>query len=109
LEKVPTIFLVICKLHNVCMDWWTVNHHTSASLGRFSDFSDVEAPPFSDNGYLCESFDIKVGLDDAGDQPNDEVVLRWLTNQYNRLNDQRHYYAAWNWTRQNVIMEASWT
>ncbi len=47
LDKVPTIFHVICKLHYVCMDRWTMNHHTSASLGWFSDFSDVEAPPFS--------------------------------------------------------------
>jgi len=89
LEKVTTIFCVICKLHNVCMDQWQMNHHTFASLGRFSDFSDVEAPPFSDNGYLWESFDITVGLDDAGDQPTDEVVLGQLTNQCNRLNDQR--------------------
>jgi hypothetical protein len=81
LEKVPTIFHLICKLHNVCLDWWIMNHHISASLGRFSDFSDVGAPPFSDDGYLWESFDITVGLDDAGDQPSDEVVLRWLTNQ----------------------------
>jgi hypothetical protein len=67
--------------NNVCLDWWIMNHHISASLGRFSDFSDVGAPPFSDDGYLWESFDITVGLDDAGDQPSDEVVLRWLTNQ----------------------------
>jgi len=57
LVKIPTIFHVI---HNVCMDWWLMNHHTSASLGTFSDFSDVEAPPFSDDGYLWESFDIIV-------------------------------------------------
>jgi hypothetical protein len=81
LEKAPTIFHVICKLHNVCMDRWLMNHHTFASLGTFSDFSDVEAPPFSDNGYLLESFDITVELDDTGDQPTDEVVLGWLTNQ----------------------------
>jgi hypothetical protein len=109
LEKVPTIFRVICKLHNICMDRWTMNHNTSASLGRFSDFSDVEAPPFSDDGYLWESFDITVGLDDAGDQPTDEVVLGRLTNQYNRLNDQRRYYAARNGTRRNAIMEELWT
>jgi hypothetical protein len=84
LEKVPTIFCVICKLHNVCIDWWTMNYHTSASLGRFSDFSDVEAPPFSDDGYLWERFDITVGL-------------------------QRCYYAARNGTRQNAIMEDLWT
>jgi hypothetical protein len=52
LDKVPTIFCVICKLHNVCIDWQTMNHHTAASLGRFSDFSDVKTPPFSDNGWL---------------------------------------------------------
>jgi len=71
-----------------------MNHHTSASFGTFSDFSALEAPPFSDDAYLWDSFDITVRLDDAGDQPTDEVVLGRLTNQYNRLNDQRCYYAA---------------
>ena len=52
LGKVPTIFHVICKLHNVFMDWWLMNHHTSASFGTFSDFSGVEVPPFSDDAYL---------------------------------------------------------
>ncbi len=79
LEKVPTIFHVICKLHNVCMDQQTLNHHTFASPGRLSYFSDLKAPPFSDDGYLWENFDITVGLDDAGDQPSDKVVLRQLT------------------------------
>jgi hypothetical protein len=88
LEKILTIFCVICKLHNVIMDRWTMNHHKSTSLGRFSDFSDVEVPPFSDDGYLWESFEITVGLDDVGDQLSDEAILRGLTNQYNRLNDQ---------------------
>jgi hypothetical protein len=56
-----------------------MSHHTSDFLGRFSDFSDVvEVPPFSDDGNLWESFDITVGLDDAGDQLSDEVVLRRL-------------------------------
>ncbi len=54
------------------MDRWTMNHNTSASLGRFSDVSDVEAPPFGDDEYLWERFDIAVGLDDARDQPTDE-------------------------------------
>jgi hypothetical protein len=81
LEKVPTIFRAVCKLHKVCMDRWTMNHHASASFGRFSDFSNVEALPFSDDGYLRESFDFTVGLDDAGDQSSDKVELRWLTNQ----------------------------
>jgi hypothetical protein len=39
----------------------------------------LKAPPFSDDGYLWENFDITVGLDDAGDQPSDKVVLRQLT------------------------------
>jgi hypothetical protein len=69
------------------------------NLGRLSDFSDVEALPFSDDSYLWESFDITVGLDDVGDQPSEKVVLRQLTKQYNRLNDQRCYYAARNGTR----------
>jgi hypothetical protein len=51
------------------------------------------------DGYLLESFDITVGLDDAGDQPTDEEVLGWLTNHCNRLNDQKCYYAGRNGTR----------
>ncbi len=87
------------------MDQRVMNHNTSASLNRFSDLSDVEAPPFSDDYYLWESFNITVGLDDSGDRPIDEVIPRRLTNQFNRLNDQRRYYAAKNGTRQNEIME----
>jgi hypothetical protein len=108
LEKIPTIFHVICKLHNICMDWWIMKHPTAPHLGRFSDFSDVEAPPFSDDGYLWESFDITVGLDDVGDQPTDELVTDWLMNQYDRLNEQRCNYAARNGTKRNAIMEESW-
>ncbi len=80
LQKVPTIFCVICILHNICMDRWIMKHMTAAHLGRFSGFSDVEAPPFSDDGYLWECFDITVRLDDVGDQPIDEVVMDQLTN-----------------------------
>jgi hypothetical protein len=90
------------------MDRWLMNHHTSVSFDTLSDVSDVEAPPFIDDAYLWDSFDITVRLDDAGDQPTDEVVLGQLTNQYNRLNDQRHYYATRNGTRQNAIMKELW-
>ena len=108
LEKIPTIFQVICKLHNICMDRWIMKHPTAAHLGRFSDCSDVEAPPFSDDGYLWECFDITVGLNDVCDQPTDEVVMDWLTNRYDRLNEQRHYYVARNGTKCDVIIEELW-
>jgi hypothetical protein len=55
-----------------------VKHPTDSYLGRFSDFSDVEAPPFSDDGLLWEWCDLTVGLDKTGDQPTDEVVMTWL-------------------------------
>ncbi len=85
-----------------------MKHMTAAHLGRYSVFSDVEAPPFSDDGYLWECFDITVRLDDVGDQPTDEVVMDQLTNWYDRLNEQRRYYAARNGTKRNIIMEELW-
>ncbi len=90
------------------MDRWILKHPTAAHLGRFSHFSDVEAPPCSDDGYLWESFDITVGLDDVGDQPTDELVMDRLMNRYDRLNEQRRYYAARNGTKRNAIMEELW-
>jgi hypothetical protein len=88
LEKISSIFHVICKLHNICMDWWIMKHPSAARLGRFSDFSDVEPPPFSDDGYLWECFDITVGLDDVCDQPTDALGMDQLMIQYDRLNEQ---------------------
>ncbi len=90
------------------MDRWIMKHPTAACQGRFSDISDVEEPPFCDDCYLWECFDITVGLDDVGDQPTDEVVMDLLTNRYDRLNEQWYYYAARNRTKHNAIMEELW-
>jgi hypothetical protein len=65
--KVPTIFRVICKLHNICMDRWMMNNP-----------------------------DITVGLDDVFEQPSDEDVMERLQNRYVKLADRRRVYAARN-------------
>ena len=67
-NKVPTIFCIIYKLHNICMDSWLWKNPWGALL-------DAEVPPFSDDKNLWNTFDITVGLDDRFDQPTDYDVL----------------------------------
>jgi len=81
-SNVPTIFRVICKLHNMCMDCWMLNHPARACLGNFPD-----TLPFSNDLNLWETFDIQVGLDDVFEQQTDEAVIQQLQNRYGRLGD----------------------
>jgi hypothetical protein len=91
ISKVPTIFRVICKIHNVCMDCWMINNPAAAWLGKYPGSS-----PFSDDLNLWESFDITVGVDDVFEQPSDEEIIDRLQNQYARLGERRWVYAARN-------------
>jgi hypothetical protein len=49
ISKVPTIFHVICKIHNICMDRWMINNLATARLSKYP------------GSTLWESFDITVG------------------------------------------------
>ena len=91
--KVPTIFRVICKLHNICMDRWMMNNPAGARLGKFAS---VDSMQFSDDSHLFDTFDITVGLDDVFEQPSDEDVMERLQNRYVKLADRRRVYAARN-------------
>ncbi len=51
--KVPKLFRVLCKLHNLCMHHWIFE----------------EIILFSRDSNLVRAFDITVGLDDVGYQP----------------------------------------
>jgi len=84
LVKVPMIFRVMCKLHNLCMDHWMMNNPTSTRLGNYPGSS-----PFSGDTNLWESFDISVGLDDVFEQPTDDILI-----EYERLGDRHCVYAA---------------
>jgi hypothetical protein len=79
IDKAPTIFCVMCKLHNICMDRWLLNNPTDARLGRYSC---AESPPFSNYDYLWSTFDISVGLDDSFEQPSDDVVISCVENRF---------------------------
>jgi hypothetical protein len=48
INKVPNIFRVLCKLHNICIDCWFLSNLTDAHLQRFSS---AEAIPFSNDDY----------------------------------------------------------
>jgi hypothetical protein len=87
LVKVPTIFRVMCKLHNLCMDRWMMNNPTSARLGNYPGSS-----AFNSDENLWESFDISVGLDDVFEQPMDDIIIERLENRYERLGDRREMY-----------------
>jgi len=91
--KVPTIFRVICKLHNICMDRWMMNNPAGARLGKFAS---VDSMQFSDDSHLFDTFAITVGLDDVFEQPSDEDVMERLQNRYVKLADRRRVYAARN-------------
>jgi len=90
-SKVPTIFRVICKLYDMCMDHWMLNNPARACLGNFPG-----TLPFSYDLNLWDTFDIQVGLDDVFEQPTDEAVIQRLQNRYGRLGDQRRVYAVRN-------------
>jgi hypothetical protein len=71
--KVPTLFRVLCKLHNLCTDHWIIE----------------EILPFSRDSNLLRAFDITVGLDDVGYQPTNEEVTERLSNKYEQLSQRR--------------------
>jgi len=96
--KVPTVFRVICKLHNICMDSWLRKNPRGILL-------DAEAPPFGDDENLWNTFDITVGLDDSYDQPTDDDIQERLENNFNNLSDRRRVYAARNIPRRDALME----
>jgi hypothetical protein len=77
---VSTIFQVICKLHNICIDSWLQKNPNGALVN-------AEAPPFSDDDNLWNTFDITIGLDDSFDQPMDNDVLQHLENLFIRLGE----------------------
>jgi hypothetical protein len=79
IKKVPTLFFVLCKLHNIFMDCWLLNHPTDAHLGRLSS---TESVSFSNDDYLWSTFDISVGLDDSLDQHSDDIVISRLENRF---------------------------
>ncbi len=101
-SKVPTIFRVICKLHNICMDHWMLKSTSGGNLGTLLD---AEAPPFSDDDNLWNRFDTTVGLDDSFDQPADNDVLEHLENRYHRLGERRRVYSSRNIPRRDALME----
>jgi len=90
-SKVPTIFRVVCKLHNMCMDCWMLNNPARAHLGNFP-----HTLPFSNDVNLWETFGIQVGLNDVFEQPTDEAVIQQLQNRYGRLGERCRVYAARN-------------
>jgi hypothetical protein len=47
----------------------------------------TEAPLFSDNDSLWNTFDITIGLNDSFDQPMDNDVLQHLENRFIRLGE----------------------
>jgi hypothetical protein len=91
LAKVPTIFRVMCKLHNLCMDRWMIDNPAGARLGNYPS-----SMPFSSDSNLWHTFDISVGLDDVFEQPTDEVIIERLENRYESLGDRRRAYASRN-------------
>jgi hypothetical protein len=105
-NKVPTIFRVICKLHNMCMDRWMMNNPAGARLGKLTD---GDCMPFSDDSNLWDTFDIRVGLDEVFEQPTDEAVIQRLRNRYGRLGDRRRVYAARNIALRDSLCEELYT
>ena len=89
--KVPTIFQAICKLHNLCLDWWMIDNPSAACLGNYPG-----STAFSSDSNLWNTFDTNVGLDDVFEQPSDEVIMERLQNRYERLGDRRWVYSARN-------------
>jgi hypothetical protein len=103
-KKVPTIFRVLCKLHNVCMDRFMRNNPTAARLGRALDSRGNEAPSFA--GDVLENYDITKGLDDVGCQPSDEEVMDRLENRYSELASKRRgQYARRRQPKRDALVE----
>jgi hypothetical protein len=66
------------------------------SGGNLGTLLDAEAPPFSNDDNLWNTFDITVGLDDSFDQPVDNEVLQHLENWFHRLGERRKVYSSRN-------------
>jgi hypothetical protein len=105
-NKVPTIFHVLCKLHNICMDCWLLSNPTDARLHRLSS---AEAIPFSNDDYLWSTFDVSVGLGDSFGLPSDDEIIGHLENRYQKLNDRRSYYTSRNISKREALMEEMYT
>jgi hypothetical protein len=104
--KVPTLFRVLCKLHNICMDRFMLNHPTIAKLGRGTEAASMEAPPFSGDVDVMSHLDIRFGLDDVGNQPLDEEVIERLENRYRDLaGKRRRQYSSRLQPRRDALME----
>jgi hypothetical protein len=50
LTKVLTIFRVICKLHNLCMDCWMTNNPSGARLSNYPN-----STMFSNDSHLWDT------------------------------------------------------
>jgi hypothetical protein len=74
-SKRPTIFRILSRLHNMCMDCWMIMNPEGARLGKFTSTDRME---FSNNAHLWKIFDITVGIDDMFEQPTDEAVMQRL-------------------------------
>jgi hypothetical protein len=96
--KVPTIFHVICKLDNICMDSWLQKNPRGVLL-------DADAPPFGDDENLWNTFDITIGLDDSYDQPTDDDIQERPENRFNHLREWRRVCSARNIPRRDALME----
>jgi len=102
LNKVPTLFRVICKLHNICMDRWIMSNPVDARNGSFGS---VIALPNGDDENLWSTFDVSVGLDDGFEVPSYESVVERLENRYGRLANHRNNYTTRNIPRRDQLRE----
>jgi hypothetical protein len=66
------------------------------SGGNLGTLLDAEAPPFSDDDNLWNTFDITVGLDDSFNQPADHDVFQHLENRFNRLGERQRVCSSRN-------------
>ena len=101
-NKVPTLFQVICKLKNICMDQWLMNNPVDAWVGRFTK---ANALPNSADDNFWSTFDISVGLNDGFEVPSYEAVVERLENQYDRRASWHRHYSSRNIPRRDQLME----
>ena len=101
-SKVPTIFRVMCKLLNMCMDRWMIYNPTAAHL---SNFTADDGIPFCADCHLWDTLDICVGLDDVFEQPTYEAVIQRLQDRYHKLGDRCRMYAVQNIPLSDMLTE----